>query len=158
MFRMMLLVTFGMPCILGPGAQAAALSHDIKLDNLGYRPADSKIAAFSANPGATVEVRDTTDAVVLTVPTDGGSITSMGYDGDPSGDTVWWVDFSPLTTPGVYRLFSGALSSQSYDFEVREDIYGDVMRTALKTFFYQRCNTAKGAAHAGPWTDAAACH
>ena len=29
----------------------------IKLDNFGYRPDDTKVAIFSADPGATVQVR-----------------------------------------------------------------------------------------------------
>ena len=144
--------------IVASGLEAAPVSHHIKLDTFGYRPGDTKIAIFSADPGSTVEVRDAADTVVLTVPIAGGSITSMGNDGAPSGDTVWWVDFSPLTAPGIYRLYSPALAAQSYDFEISVDTYDEVMRTALKTFFYQRCNTAKAAVHAGAWADAAACH
>jgi len=37
-------------------------------------------------------------------------------------------------------------------------VYDDVVRAALKTFYYQRCNTPKPAAYAGNWADGAACH
>lgn len=144
--------------MLAARAEAAQISHSIKLDHFGYRPGDAKIAACSADPGATVEVRDTNDTVVLTIPTDGGSITAMGDDGTPSGDTLWWVDFSPLATPGTYRLYSASLGGQSYDFRIAEDVYSQAMRTALKTFYLQRCNTAKTSEHAGAWADATACH
>lgn len=144
--------------MLASRPEATQIHHTIKLDHFGYRPGDAKIAVFSADPGDTVEVRDANDTLVMTVPTDGGSITSMGVDGTSSGDTVWWVDFSPLTAAGTYRLFCPSLSSQSYDFVVAEDVYRQAMRTALRTFYLQRCNTAKEPAHADVWADAVACH
>ena len=139
-------------------AFAAPVTQAIKHDHFGYRPADTKIAIFTQDPGATIEIRTTTDDVVFRVPADGGSIVSKGADGAPSGDTVWWVDFSPLTSPGVYHLYSVSLAEQSYDFEIREDLYNSVMRQALKTFYYQWCNTPKASSYAGAWADDLACH
>jgi len=144
--------------VLAAGLEAAPISHAIKLDHFGYRPGDTKIAVISTDPGATVEVRDSADNVILTIPVDGGSITSKGFDGTPSGDTVWWVDFSPLVATGTYRLYSPLLEAQSYDFNVTGDVYRKVMQAALKTFYFQRCNIAKETTHAGVWADAAACH
>ena len=46
-------------------AFAAPLSHEIKIDHFGYRPADTKISIFSANPGSEVEIRNATDEVVF---------------------------------------------------------------------------------------------
>jgi endoglucanase len=140
-------------------ALAAPVSMRFKLDHFGYRPADTKIAIVTQNPGATVEVRSAVDdSVVYTIPTDGGSITSKGADGAPSGDTVWWVDFSPLATVGEYRLYSAAIGGQSYDFDIRGDVYATPMRTALKSFYLQRCNVPKTVALAGNWADPAPCH
>jgi endoglucanase len=138
--------------------EAAPVSNAIKLDHFGYRPDDTKIAVFSADPGPVVEVRNGDGSLVLTVPTDGGSIISKGFDGAPSGDTVWWVDFSALVAPGTYRLYSPSLGAQSYDFSVADEIYRDVMLAALKTFYRQRCNFAKEAQYAGAWADGAPCH
>ncbi|CAG0942222.1 endoglucanase [Candidatus Brocadiaceae bacterium] len=137
---------------------AAPVGQAIKLDHFGYRPNDVKVAVFSENPGSVVEIRTTNDTVVFTIPGNGGTIVSKGYDGAPSGDTIWWVDFSILTEPGTYRLYSPALGKQSYDFEIREDIYNAVLHTALKTFYYQRCNTPKSNIYAGAWADESACH
>ena len=100
-------------------------------------------------PGLTDWVRDLADQVVFVVPNDGGSITSKGNDGAPSGDNVWWVDFSPLATPGSYRIYSSALLKQSHDFVIADDVYNQPTLTALKTFYYQRCNTPKEVAYAG---------
>src|SRR5262245_10864059 len=136
---------------------APPVTTSIKLDNVGERPGDEKVAIFTANPGGIVQVRTPTGAVVFTVPTNGGSITAKGPDGPSSNDTVWWVDFSTFTAPGTYHLFSPSLNLQSYDFAVRGDAYGAVARAALKSFYYQRCGTPKLAAYAGPWSDGA-CH
>lgn len=140
-------------------ALAAPVTLAFKVDHFGYRPEDTKVAIVTANPGATVEVRSAVDdSVVFTVPTDGGSITAKGFDSAASGDSVWWVDFSGVTAVGEYRLFSAALAGQSYDFDVRGDVYATPMRTALKTFYLQRCNTPKSVALAGDWADPASCH
>jgi hypothetical protein len=135
---------------------AARVTTSVKLDNFGYRPDDVKVAIFSADPGA-VQVRTRAGAVVFAVQTNGGSISSKGLDA-PSGDQVWWVDFSPLSARGTYHLFSPSLNARSYEFVVAPDVYNDVMRTALKTFYRQRCGIAKPTTYAGAWADGTACH
>src|SRR6266540_2834164 len=84
---------------------AASVTQDIKMDYFGYRPNDVKIAIFTANPGATVQIRNTSDAVVFTVPTNWGTLTSWGADGQRSGDTVCQVEFTPFDTAGAYGLY-----------------------------------------------------
>lgn len=152
--RATLLLALVLPAI----ASALPVSQALKVDHFGYRPADTKVAIASANPGATVQIRNPADAVVFTIPANGGSIVAKGADGAPSGDNVWWIDFSVFTTPGSYRLASPSLGGQSYDFEIREDVYRTAVRTALETFYLQRCNTPKLGVHAGAWADAAPCH
>jgi hypothetical protein len=129
----------------------------VKLDNFGYRPDDTKVAVFSADPGAAVQVRTPAGAVVFTVPTEGGSIHGKGRD-IASGDRVWWVDFSPLRAPGAYHLWSASLGARSYEFVIAPDVYHDVMRAALKTYYLQRCGIAKPATYAGVWADGSPCH
>jgi hypothetical protein len=128
-----------------------------KLDHFGYRPADPKVAVYTADPGPSVEVRLASGDVVFRVPQDGGSVSRRGRDW-ASGDDVWWVDFSPLTAPGRYRLYSGPLNDISYEFQVAPDVYQGVLRAALRTFYLQRCGVAKPARHAGAWSDGRACH
>ena len=142
-----------------PAAHAASVSTAFKLDNFGYRPGDTKVAIVTVNPGSTVQVRSADDdSVVFTVPADGGSITAKGIDTNASGDSVWWIDFSGLNAVGSYHLASATLAAQSYDFDIRGDVYASPMRAALKTFYRQRCNTPKTAALAGVWSDETACH
>lgn len=154
MFRSFMLPLLALSAALSAGTPSLA----IKVDNFGYRPADSKVAIFTSDPGATVQVRNTSDTVLYTVPTDGGSIVNAGADAH-SGDNVWQVTFSGFTTAGTYRLYSAALGAQSYDFEIREDIYNGPGLAALKTYYYQRCGVAHPAAYAGAnWADAGVCH
>lgn len=144
--------------LLATPTLAAPVSQAFKLDHFGYRTGDPKVVIVTSNPGTTVELRTPADAVAFTIPNDGGSIVARGTDGPASGDTVWWVDFSGFATGGTYRLYSPTLSAQSYDFEIADDVYADPVRTALHTFYLQRCNTPKHSAHAGAWADASACH
>jgi endoglucanase len=139
------------------GSGAAAVTTSIKVDHFGYRPGDPKVAIFSADPGAAVQVRGAGDGVVFTVPAKGGSIVRKGTDSS-SGDPVWWVDFSPVDAPGRYHLFSAALNARSYEFVIAPNVYDEVLRAALKTFYFQRCGIAKDRRHAGAWADEAACH
>ncbi len=129
----------------------------VKLDNFGYRPGDTKVAIFTADPGGAVQVRTPAGAVAFTVPADGGSIQSKGPDAG-SGDRIWWVDFTPFDARGVFHLFSASLGARSYAFVIAPDAYAEVMKTALKTFYRQRCGVAKPAAYAQSWEDGAACH
>ena len=147
----------GTPTKTAPAPLALAVTTAIKLDHFGYRPDDAKVAVFSSDPGSSVEVRTPFGAVVLRVPADGGSLSNRGTDW-ASGDRVSWVDFTPLKTPGSYHVFSPALGARSYEFVIADDVYNDVMRTALRTFYLQRCGVAKPAAYAGAWADGTACH
>src|SRR5262245_65655960 len=70
----------------------------------------------------------------------------MGANGQPSGDTVWQVDFTPFNIAGSYRLYVPAWNQQSYDFKLDANNYNEVGKVALKTFYYQRC----GVAHSQP--------
>jgi hypothetical protein len=138
---------------------AAPVTERIKMDHFGYRPTDTKIAIFTIDPGATVQVRNTSDAVVFTVPTNGGSITAMGPQGQPTGDTVWQVNFTPFATAGTYRLYVPSLNQQSYDFRLDPAVYNDVGKVALKTFYYQRCGVAHSQPYAAAsWSDPFICH
>jgi endoglucanase len=148
--------THEMPATVDQGG-VLRVTTAVKLDNFGYRPDDMKVAIFSANPGSTVQVRTSGGTVVFAVPTNGGSISSKGKD-PCSGDRVWWVDFSPLHARGTYHLFSESLNARSYEFVIAPNVYNEVMRTALKTFYRQRCGIAKPATFAGAWADGTACH
>ena len=83
------------------------MSGAVKLDHFGYRPEDAKLAIFSADPGAAVELRDLSDELVFAIPSDGGSISFAGVD-EPASGTASGGSISALS-PGC-RAAKRALS------------------------------------------------
>lgn len=135
------------------------------VDQFGYLPDSEKIAvlrdpqtgydsAESYVPAASYDVVDAEsgDTVTSVSPT----AWSGGAEHPQSGDVAWWVDFSTVTEPGVYFVRDGANGVRSPIFRVAPDVYREVMRHALRTFFYQRAGFAKDAEFAGAdWADGA---
>jgi hypothetical protein len=135
----------------------------IHVDQFGYPPNAQKIAVISDpqagynaklsfTPGALYEVRHTaTDAVALS-----GAPTrwSSGATHSQSGDKVWYFDFSALTAPGEYYVYDSARNMKSYPFTIAADVYEDVLKQAVRTFYYQRFNFAKQLPYAeANWVD-----
>lgn len=144
-------------------AAPATISARIKLDQFGYFPKSKKIAviassqrgydfdagdSYSPNNGATFQVRRwNDDAVVFT-----GTITAWngGAIHAQSGDKGWWFDFTTVETAGSYYLYDVAKNVGSYRFEIGATVYDEVMKHAVRMFYYQRINFAKTV----PYTDA----
>jgi endoglucanase len=64
--------------------------------------------------------------------------------------TVWVGDFSPLDTPGRYRLEAAGLTS--YPFTIGPAVFDAPVRAAQRAFYFQRAFTSIDARHAeGPW-------
>ena len=154
----------------GLSAQEAVSDRNfIRIDQFGYMPLSTKVAIVAyadrgynaekglrPNPGVPVEVIDgSSGAVVFSAYPklwNGGSVDAM------SGDRGAWFDFTPLQTPGDYRIRVTQLDGsvvESYDFRIADDVYHDVLRAALNFFYYQRINQDKPAQYASgePWTD-----
>ena len=151
-------------------------TYHIKVDQFGYLPASRKVAviadpqvgynaaeAFYPGTGANqYQVRRWNDDVTVftgTLQTWNGGATHT-----QSGDRGWWFDFSALSTPGSYYVFDVANNIGSFRFEIGENVYSEVLKQAMRTFFYQRINFAKqvpytdarwadGASHEGPNQD-----
>ena len=144
-------------------AAPAVVTEFIKIDQFGYRTGDEKVAvitdpqtgynaAMSFAPGNTFQIRNwSDDAVVFT-----GTPTAWngGAEHTQSGDRVWWFDFSTLTAAGEYYVYDTTNDVGSHKFAIADDVYNEVLRQAVRTFYFQRCGTAKTAAHGGDWTDA----
>ncbi len=142
----------------------------IKVDQFGYRCNDQKIAIISNpqtgfnsastfSPGTATneyQIRDwSTNAIVYS-----GTLTAWngGATHVQSGDKVWWFDFSSYTTSGTYYIYDAARNVGSYKFEIRDDVYNEVLKQTVRSYYYQRCGTAKTATNAGAgWADGA-CH
>ncbi|MFN3403831.1 MAG: glycoside hydrolase family 9 protein [Cytophagaceae bacterium] len=138
----------------GPGTT----TERIHIDQFGYLPNAPKYAvisdpqqgfnaAVSFTPGTTYEVRRWSDDQVMF----SGNITiwNGGATDASSGDKAWWFNFSSFTTSGEYYIYDPTNNVGSYKFRIADDVYKDVLKAAVRMFYYNRCNAAKLAVHAG---------
>jgi len=124
----------------------------IVVDQFGYRPEMKKVAVLvdpevgwnakdSYVPGSTLEVRRWDDGGVVhsgaPVPWNGGATQPS------SGDRGAWFDFSAVTQPGAYFIFDRKNGVRSYRFEIGKDVYRDVLKAAVRMFYFNRANHAK---------------
>ncbi len=137
--------------------------HHILVDQFGYRPQDPKVAVirtphvgFDAqdafSPGARYEVRRATDGQSVFTgapkPWNGGAVEAS------SGDSGWWFDFSELRAGGTYFLYDVEKKVRSATFRIAPDVYKNILKAAMRTYFYQRSGFAKQAPFAEAcWND-----
>ena len=141
----------------------AQLSDYIHVDQFGYRNNAEKVAvlsdpqigfnaAGSYTPGAQLELRKAGDNTV--VFTAAPAIWGGGATHGDSGDKGWWFDFSSYTTTGDYYVYDSQNDARSAVFSITENPYIDVLKSATKMFYYNRCNAAKEQPYSGPdWVD-----
>ncbi len=131
--------------VLGALALAAALvggrapraeGPAIRVDQVGYRPADPKVAFVAAAPRSFVVREAATQRPVFE-----GVAGPPGPLDPASGDRVAALDFGPLTSPGEYVVTAPGVAS-SPPFRIGPRIYAEPLRAALRIFGYQRCGTA----------------
>ena len=136
---------------------------DLRVDHMGWRPSDRKVAVLLGHAGATVEVRRAHDATVAGTYT----ASDLATDED-SGDAVATVDFSELTEPGDYYLYIPADDIRSYRFTIDIGAFDLAGLAAAKSYYFQRCNHDRVLPYAsdalggvpgigGQWVDGA-CH
>ncbi len=115
----------------------SAVLDGVFFNQLGFQPARTKVAtlavpAASAEEEKSFRVRvDGTGHVVFE-----GKLSAATVD-QASGDTVRQADLSAVKTPGTYRIeVDGATSDR---FPVRNDVYANALRLAMRAFYGQRC-------------------
>jgi endoglucanase len=146
-----------------PPAPPGIFNHRIAVDQFGYLPDMVKVAViadpqkgFNAaehyTPGKTLEVRIWSNQAV--VFTRAPAAWRNGLAHAQSGDRVWWFDFSPVTNRGEYYIYDPANGARSARFRIAPDVYAEVLRQAVRVFYYQRRGAAKIAPYADTrWTD-----
>lgn len=147
-----------------PGVEDARLH----IDQFGYLPSAQKIAVLaSPQTGYNAPQNWTPDPVCRikrcydhrTVWQGPATAWNGGATHQQSGDKVWQVDFSSLTTNGNYYLFDSIHQLRSYPFVISDCAYANPLQQALHAFYYQRCGTAKTEPFAGAdWADPTPCH
>lgn len=137
----------------------------IVIDQFGYPTKSKKVAVIRApQVGYDSDVKFSPGPSYALVELSTGQIVKAGAptawnDGkidQTSGDNVWWFDFSEVEVPGKYAVVDVERKARSAEFSISEHIYKDVMKQALRTFFYQRAGFEKKPEFAGTaWADKA---
>jgi hypothetical protein len=163
----LLLLLFALKTLL-PAQPLGAEDNHIKIDQFGYRPAAQKICIISnpqtgynsnqpfTNPSSTYEVRRWSDNAVVY----SGAIVAWngGATHAQSGDKVWWYNFSALQDTGDFYVYDPVKLKRSYRFRIHDAVHKNVLKQAVRSYFYQRCGHAKNIPFAqSPWTDGV-CH
>ncbi len=148
-----------------PPTPQAALSKFIVVDQFGYRPEAEKIAvlrdpqmgydeADSFAPGKSYSLVDahTGMTALMAAPV----VWNGGATDASSGDKAWTFDFSAVKAPGTYYVLDVDNGVRSDLFDISDTVYREVLKRAVRTFFYQRAGQAKDAKWAGEaWADVA---
>jgi hypothetical protein len=121
----------------------------IRTAHAGYDKNDS------FKPGKRYEVRNAADG--STVLSGEPAAWNHGAVEDSSGDSGWWFEFTKLDTPGTYFIYDTERKVRSATFRIDPHVYRDVLKAAVRMYFYQRAGMAKQAPHTDAcWADAAA--
>ena len=118
--------------------------YKIFIDQLGYKPDGSKKAVLTV-PSDSFSVKDESGAVRFS-----GKTVHFGMD-ECSGDDVYTADFSSFTEEGSYFV-EAEDGSRSMLFDIGGDVYGDVLDSTTKAFYYLRCGCELTPEHAGAFT------
>ena len=149
----------------GAGGASAfpPLSKYIVVDQFGYLTGAEKIAVLrdpqvgydateSYTPGTSYAVVDAATGTQLM--TGAATPWNAGATDASSGDKAWWFDFSSVTTPGSYYVLDVNNNVRSPQFKIDDTVYRDVLKQAVRMFFYQRVGQDKSVANAGVgWAD-----
>ena len=137
----------------------------IVVDRFGYLP-DSKKVAVIRDPrtGFDAEESFTPGSWYCLVNAVSGEKVFRGNPSqwksgatDPSsGDRAWQFDFTQVSETGRYYVLDEERKVRSYEFVIAPNAYNEVLRQAMRSFFYQRAGFAKEAQFAGEeWADGA---
>ena len=124
----------------------------IVVDQFGYRPSLAKVAILvtrdsgwntgeSYEPGTAFEVRRWSDGGVVFKGV--ASAWQGGAVDERAGDRGSWFDFSGLRDPGLYYVFDPKNVVRSHPFEIADDVYSRVLKTATRMYYFNRANFAK---------------
>lgn len=140
-----LIMLAGATGCVGVSSLAAADQPSIRLNQIGFYPHASKVAAVINAPGDNFSI----------IAEDGGGAVFSGILGtesvwEHSGERARLADFSEVTLSGHYRmeLEDGTTSPV---FAISSDVHRELARAALKAFYFQRASTELTPDYAGAW-------
>jgi hypothetical protein len=142
------------PPVAPPEGQGLAveLERYIVVDQFGYRPKLAKVAilvdpargwnaADAYRPAPALEVRQWSDG--KPVWSGKPSAWKGGAVDENSGDRGAWLDFSSLERPGLYYVYDPQAKRRSHPFEIGDDVYRRVLKSAARMYYFNRANFEK---------------
>ena len=125
----------------------------IKVNQVGYRLNDNKIAVFS-------DLSDD-DTTFTVVDVSSGETAFEGSLGEASeyyagGETDQQGDFTSLNKEGTYKIVTGK-GEESGEFTIIDSVYDDTYKSVVKMMYLQRCGMELSSDVAGDYAHPA-CH
>lgn len=133
-------------------SQGAVETPDIQVNQLGYRPEDSKIAVFR---GEEVDSAFSVIDVESGESVFEGKLEAAKLNAN-TGEMESAADFSELKTSGTYKVV-GEKCGESFEFRIGEDVYDETFDAVVKMLYLQRCGEALDEEYAGDFAHDA-CH
>lgn len=124
-------------------------AQDVKLNQLGFYSKAEKTAVIpNVQLGNQFHIinqntQDTAFSGLLTEP----------IRWTPSGESVSLADFSGLNSSGSYILVTED-GENSYPFEIKDDVYNNLLKGTIKAYYFQRSSTELLSEHAGRFSRA----
>lgn len=123
----------------------------VNINQLGYKPDSKKLATITEEAATSFDVLDVkTGKSVLQ-----GTIGDRKYDSG-ADDKFAIVDFSQVKAEGTYKIVLDT-GSESFEFPIGNDVYGDVYRDSVLMLYSQRCGSALDGSICGDFAHEA-CH
>lgn len=133
--------------ILSAIAVTAALAATSYQNQVGFVSNASKQIAVVDAAGKDVVFKDVDDKAVLTVKAPEASMWK------PANQEASLVDFSELTTPGIYQAYVGD-EAVGHPIVIADNALEGVAKASLKFFYFQRSSTALEEEYAGKYARA----
>ncbi len=80
-----------------------------------------------------------------------GEVVLKVEDDRSTGKTTYIGDFTGLDTDGIYKIITNN-NLESYPFSIGSDVFNDVAKKSILSFYYQRCGTALEEQFAGEFS------
>jgi endoglucanase len=121
------------------------------INSLGYLPDQSKTASISEEFETFSIVNVNSEEEVLSGKAKGP------FSQDELDIEVWLADFSPVKTPGNYKIVLDN-GKESHVFKIADDLYNLPFKTAMRAFYLWRCGMEVKGEFNGNTYHSEACH
>ena len=110
------------------------MEHNILVNEIGYQTGDVKKAVYRGEKKDSFSLIDVTTRKSVY---EGKILDGEGIKNPSAGETNYGIDFSDFNVEGKYYLQIG--EEKSVSFEIKKDIYKELVVSLLRFFYLQRC-------------------